>query len=89
MKTSIAFGTTQMGLGEMAWRHIGRFVAEFRHARARQKAYASLAALDDRTLRDIGVERDKIWGAVDAALGREPAALSEARGRHNGKAMAA
>ena len=89
MKTSIAFGTTQMGLGELVWRQIGRFVAETRHARARHKAYASLAALDDRTLRDIGIERSEIWGAVDAALGDEPAALSEARGRHNGRAIAA
>lgn len=89
MKTSIALGTTQMGLGELAWRQIGRFVAEIRHTRARHKAYASLAALDDRTLRDIGIERSKIWDAVDDALGDEPAALREARGRHDGRAIAA
>lgn len=89
MKTSIALGTTQMGLGELAWRQAGRFVAEVRHARARHKAHACLAALDDRTLRDIGIERSELWRAVDAALGDEPPALREARGRHDGRAIAA
>lgn len=74
MKTSIAFGTTQMGLGELAWRQLGRFVAEIRRAHARRKAYAVLAALDDRTLNDIGIARSEIEQAVDKALGAKPAA---------------
>ena len=72
MKTSIAHGTTQLGFGELAWRQMSHIVAEFRHARTRRRAYNTLASLDDRTLRDIGVDRDHIWDAVDKALASQP-----------------
>ena len=71
MKTSIAYGTTQVGTGELIWRQLSHFAAEIRRARTRRRAYNALFALDDRTLRDIGVDRDQIWDAVDKALGTE------------------
>lgn len=79
MKTSIAIGTTRAGLGEMAWRRLSRAAADIRRAYARRKACRALAALDDRTLRDIGIERNDIDSAVDAALAKQSAAL---RGVH-------
>ena len=72
MKTSIAYGTTQLGTGEIIWRQLSRYATEFRRARSRRRAYNALAALDDRTLCDIGVERNRIWEAVDAALEQQP-----------------
>ena len=79
MKTSIAHGTTQAGFSELAWRQMSHIVAEIRHARTRRRAYNTLAALDDRTLRDIGVDRDRIWEAVDKALANQPDAAPAVR----------
>ena len=89
MKTSIALGTTQAGLGELVWRHISTTVAEIRHGLLRHRAYKALASLDDRTLADIGVERGRIWEVVDETLGREPASLREGRGSRAKRSIAA
>lgn len=55
---------------------LDRLLAELRHQRARRSAYRALAALDDRTLQDIGIARHDIWSAIDTALGAQPAAAA-------------
>ena len=89
MKTSVAIGTTQAGLGELVWRQISNTVAEIRHGIARQRAYRALASLDDRTLADIGVERERIWEVIDDTLGREPAAIAAAQPARRDRRIAA
>jgi uncharacterized protein YjiS (DUF1127 family) len=48
----------------------GRTIAEWRR---RERAYAELMALDDRSLADIGIHRSQILALVDGS-GREPRA---------------
>lgn len=68
MKSSVALGSTHVGLGELVWRQLSRKASGIRHMMARHRAYAALASLDDRTLEDIGIQRDRIWDVVDEAL---------------------
>lgn len=89
MKTSVALGTSQAGLGEIVWRQISSTVAEIRHGIARHRAYRALAALDDRTLEDIGVEREHIWAVVDNVLGQEPARSTTTERKSGDRAIAA
>ena len=50
-----------------------RMFRNLTRARVRRRAINGLARLDDRLLRDIGLERDLIPDAVDAMLRRRPA----------------
>ena len=50
---------------------LGRMVADLGRARLRRQAVNGLSRLDDRLLRDIGLERDGIPDAVDAMLRNE------------------
>ena len=52
---------------------LGRIAGGLARAWVRRQAISGLARLDDRLLRDIGLERDGIPDAVDAMLRREPA----------------
>lgn len=52
---------------------LSRLVGELKRAATRRQTIAQLAALDDRLLRDIGIERASIPEMVDARLaGRNP-----------------
>ena len=46
--------------------------------RQRQRAYADLMALDDRSLADIGIHRAQIRALVAGGRGRKPAAVRSA-----------
>ena len=50
-----------------------RMFGKLTRARVRRQTINGLARLDDRLLRDIGLERDAIPDTVDAMLRREPA----------------
>ena len=51
-----------------------------RRAQLRKRAIAEVSALDDRLLRDIGISRAEIRGAVDGTLrARKPAPVRGAR----------
>lgn len=47
---------------------LGALTAALRRRHDRRAAYRALAALDDRTLQDIGIARENIWTVVDSAL---------------------
>ena len=71
-------------------RMIGSLVArmweKLNEARLRRRAIEEFASLDDRLLRDIGLERDRIPETIDAMLRREPVAMSGAsRSGHRSK----
>lgn len=51
---------------------LGRMAARLSRAWVRRQAINGLTRLDDRLLRDIGLERDGIPDAVDAMLRNEP-----------------
>ena len=51
----------------------GRIWGRLTEARDRRRSINALARLDDRLLRDIGLERGRIPETVDALLHREPA----------------
>ena len=59
-----------------AWQLVRCATAALRAARERRRAIDTLQALDDRTLRDIGIERSAIRSVV---MERQAAAAADAR----------
>ena len=57
---------------------VGRVWEKFNDSRLRRRAIQEFASLDDRLLRDIGLERDRISETVDAMLRSEPVVRSGA-----------
>lgn len=68
MTTYVLLHPVQRRLGHRLMQMLRREIAHLREQRARRAAYRALAALDDRTLQDIGIPRQEIWSAVDAAF---------------------
>ena len=64
-----AFAAAVAGLGRWVKGAIGGLVSAHR----RRKAYAELSGLDDRMLRDMGLNRGELWAAVE---GKGPYAAS-------------
>jgi hypothetical protein len=52
-----------------AGRWLKRLFTGLADAHRRRKAYAELSSLDDRMLRDMGLNRGELWAAVDGRAG--------------------
>ena len=72
-----ASGFVNVRKGPASWWSIGslfsRVWEKFNDSRLRRRAIQEFANLDDRLLRDIGLERDRIPETVDAMLRHQPA----------------
>ena len=66
--------------------HLGRVWEKFNDSRLQRRAIQEFASLDDRLLRDIGIERDRIPEMVNTMLRSKPVARSgTSRSSHDSK----
>ena len=64
-----------------------KLLSNIHHWHARRRTIAELAALDDRTLKDIGIDRSEIRRLVDGLLAAEktPTARRDTIGASSGR----
>lgn len=87
-----AYGTVFAAIGRGLWRGVAAGLEKLRRFRMRRATIRELSALDDATLKDLGVQRGEIWHIADdlaaAATGEPPVPTDQPTASEPGVAAA-